>query len=132
MDKQFEHMQKLAFGKKPINESTTKLTFKRQIREMILAEMNEAKKKKDDDADVAPQEDVELNIDTPVEPSTETPTDTTAPEMGSDLVRDIQNLLVDAFNKSQQLPDNENKQKTVNQISNTVKMFMSTQVLGGG
>ena len=40
MDKQFEHMQKLAFGKKPINESTTKSAFKKQIKEMILAEMN--------------------------------------------------------------------------------------------
>ena len=135
MDKQFENMQKLAFGKKLINESTEKMTkysFKQKIKEMILNEMNEAKKKKDEKADVAPQEDVDINVDSETLPA-ETPTDTiAAPEMNNDIVRDIQNLLLDAFKKAQQLPDNEDKQKTVNQISNTVKMFMSTQVLGGG
>lgn len=135
MSKQFENMQKLAFGKKLLNESTEKMTrktFKNQIREMILNEMNETKKKKDEEEDVAPQEDVDINVDSETPPA-ETPTDTmAAPEMNSDIVRDIQNLLLDAFKKAQQLPDNEDKQKTVNQISNTVKMFMSTQVLGGG
>ena len=140
MNKQFENMQKLAFGKTLINESTKKMTksaFTTQIKEMILNEMNEAKKdKKDkeknkkDEADVAPQEDVDINVDSETPPA-ETPTDTmAAPEINNDIVRDIQNLLLDAFKKAQQLPDNEDKQKTVNQISNTVKMFMSTQVLG--
>ena len=139
MNKQFENMQKLAFGKILINESTKKMTksaFTTQIKEMILNEMNETKKvekdKKDkkDEADVAPQEDVDINVDSETPPA-ETPTDTmAAPEMNNDIVRDIQNLLLDAFKKAQQLPDNEDKQKTVNQISNTVKMFMSTQVLG--
>ena len=140
MNKQFENMQKLAFGKTLINESTRKMTksaFTTQIKEMILNEMNEVKKDEKDkkdkkEADVAPQEDVDINVDSET-PPVETPTDTmAAPEMNNDIVRDIQNLLLDAFKKAQQLPDNEDKQKTVNQISNTVKMFMSTQVLGGG
>jgi hypothetical protein len=130
MDKQFEHMQKLAFGKKSINESTTKSAFKSQIREIILAEMNEAKKKKED---VAPQEDVELNIDTPVEPSTEAPTDTMAPEMGSaadinPTVKSIQDSLQKAFASAKELGD----AKLVTQIGNTITMLVRDQVLGGG
>jgi len=131
MDKQFEHMQKLAFGKKLINESTTKSSFKNQVREMILAEMNEAKKKKSED--VAPQEDVELNIDAPVEPSTEAPTDTMAPEMGSaadinPTVKSIQDSLQKAFASAKELGD----AKLVTQIGNTITMLVRDQVLGGG
>jgi len=131
MDKQFKHMQKLAFGKKSINELTTKSAFKRQIKEMILAEMNEAKKKKSED--VAPQEDVELNIDTPVEPSTEAPTDTMAPEMGSaadinPTVKSIQDSLQKAFASAKELGD----AKLVTQIGNTITMLVRDQVLGGG
>ena len=65
MNKQFKNMQKLVFGKTLINESTKKMTksaFTTQIKEMILNEMNEAKKKKEE-ADVAPQEDVDINVD---------------------------------------------------------------------
>jgi len=131
MDKQFEHMQKLAFGKKLINESTTKSSFKKQVREMILAEMNEAKKKKSED--VAPQEDVELNIDAPVEPSTEAPTDTMAPEIGSaadinPTVKSIQDSLQKAFASAKELGD----AKLVTQIGNTITMLVRDQVLGGG
>jgi len=131
MDKQFEHMQKLAFVKKLINESTTKSSLKKQVREMILAEMNEAKKKKSED--VAPQEDVELNIDAPVEPSTEAPTDTMAPEMGSaadinPTVKSIQDSLQKAFASAKELGD----AKLVTQIGNTITMLVRDQVLGGG
>jgi hypothetical protein len=132
MDKQFDHMQKLAFGKKLINESTTKSSLKKQVREMILAEMNEAKKKKSED--VAPQEDVELNIDTPTEPSTEVPaTDTMAPEMGSaadinPTVKSIQDSLQKAFASAKELGD----AKLVTQIGNTITMLVRDQVLGGG
>jgi hypothetical protein len=132
MDKQFDHMQKLAFGKKLINESTTKSSLKKQIREMILAEMNEAKKKKSED--VAPQEDVELNIDAPTEPSTEAPaTDTMAPEIGSaadinPTVKSIQDSLQKAFASAKELGD----AKLVTQIGNTITMLVRDQVLGGG
>ena len=123
----------MAFGKKSINESTTKSAFKKQIKEMILAEMNEAKKKKDDDADVAPQEDVELNIDAPVEPSTEVPTDTMAPEIGNaadinPTVKSIQDSLQKAFASAKELGD----AKLVTQIGNTITMLVRDQVLGGG
>jgi len=135
MDKQFEHMQKLAFGKKSINESienkkTTPSAFKSQIREMILAEMNEAKKKKDKE-DVAPQEDVELNIDAPTE---EVPsTDTIAPEIGNAVdinptVKSIQDSLQKAFASAKELGD----AKLVTQIGNTITMLVRDQVLGGG
>jgi hypothetical protein len=121
-------MQKLAFGKKLINESTTKSAFKNQIREMILAEMNEAKKKKSED--VAPQEDVEFNIDTP----TEAPmADTMAPEMSNaadinPTVKSIQDSLQKAFASAKELGD----AKLVTQIGNTITMLVRDQVLGGG
>jgi hypothetical protein len=134
MDKQFEHMQKLAFGKKLINESTEKMTkysFKQKIKEMILNEMNEAKKKKDEKADVAPQEDVELNLDAPTEEVP--PTDTMAPEIGNAVdinptVKSIQDSLQKAFASAKELGD----AKLVTQIGNTITMLVRDQVLGGG
>jgi hypothetical protein len=139
MSKQFENMQKLAFGKVLINESmnTSKITksaLKDKIREMVLDEAK--KKKKSKPEDIAPQEDVDINIaaevptEAPAEPSMDTaPAESTN---SGNVVRDIQNLLQDAFEKAQQLPDNEDKEKTINQISNTIKMFVNTQVLGSG
>jgi len=139
MSKQFENMQKLAFGKVLINESMdtpkiTKSALKEKIREMVLDEAK--KKKKSKPEDVAPQEDVDIDI------AAEVPTDASAepsmdaapaePTNSGNVVRDIQNLLQDAFEKAQQLPDNEDKEKTINQISNTIKMFVNTQVLGSG
>jgi hypothetical protein len=139
MSKQFENMQKLAFGKVLINESmdTSKITksaLKDKIREMVLDEAK--KKKKSKPEDVAPQEDVDINI--AAEPAVEAPTEPSMdtapaePTNSGNVVRDIQNLLQDAFEKAQQLPDNEDKEKTINQISNTIKMFVNTQVLGSG
>jgi len=206
MSKQFEHMQKLAFGKILIKESMeskkyTKKSLKAQIREMILAEMSysqldpsdefdenigeelkdrrdngeiteeqfqdaldylssdtnsydlfhefgrenlssaadailermtsldEAKKKKSED--VAPQEDVEFNIDTPTE---EVPmADTMAPEMSNaadinPTVKSIQDSLQKAFASAKELGD----AKLVTQIGNTITMLVRDQVLGGG
>ena len=139
MSKQFENMQKLAFGKVLINESMdtpkiTKSALKEKIREMVLDEAK--KKKKSKPEDVAPQEDVDIDIaaevptEAPAEPSMDAAP--AEPTSGGNVIRDIQNLLQDAFEKAQQLPDNEDKEKTINQISNTIKMFINTQVLGGG
>jgi hypothetical protein len=139
MSKQFENMQKLAFGKVLINESmdTSKITksaLKDKIREMVLDEAK--KKKKSKPEDVAPQEDVDIDItakpaaEAPAEPSMDAAH--AEPTNSGNVVRDIQNLLQDAFEKAQQLPDNEDKEKTINQISNTIKMFINTQVLGSG
>ncbi len=122
----FENMQKLAFGKVLISESTkiTKEELKSKIREMIL---DEAKKKKDEEepTDVAPQEDAEV-------PAAEMPTDTMAPETidSADIdpnVKNIQDLLQKAFVSAKQLGD----EKLMNQIGNTITMLVRTQVLGG-
>ena len=63
MNKQFENMQKLAFGK-VITETKkgtlTESTLKDKIRELVINSLDEAKKKKDKPEDVAPQEDVEI------------------------------------------------------------------------
>jgi hypothetical protein len=136
MSKQFEDMQKLAFVKVLINESAqmTKSALKEKIREMVLDEAK--KKKKSKPENVAPQEDVDIDI--AAEPAAEVPTEPSMgaapaePTSGGNVIRDIQNLLQDAFEKAQQLPDNEDKEKTINQISNTIKMFINTQVLGSG
>lgn len=135
MNKQFENMQKLAFGKTLINESTRKMTksaFTTQIKEMILNEMNEAKKKKDEKADVAPQEDVDTNVDSETPPA-ETPTDTMAPEVGNTAdinptVKSIQDSLQKAFAQAKELGD----AKLTTQIGNTITMLVRDQVLGGG
>jgi len=136
MNNQFENMQKLAFGKTLINESmeskkTTKSAFKKQVREMILAEMNEAKKKKSED--VAPQEDVNIDLGNEETP-TEAPTpDTMTPEPvnTADInptVKSIQDSLQKAFAQAKELGD----AKLVTQIGNTITMLVRDQVLGGG
>jgi hypothetical protein len=135
MNKQFKNMQKLAFGKILINESTRKMTksaFTTQIKEMILNEMNEAKKKKDEKADVAPQEDVDINVDSET-PPVEMPTDTMAPEVGNTAdinptVKSIQDSLQKAFAQAKELGD----AKLTTQIGNTITMLVRDQVLGGG
>ena len=123
----FENMQKLAFGKVLVTESTkmTKKQFKEQIREMILDEAKKKKGEEEEPADVAPQEDTEA-------PATEMPTDTMAPAStdASDIdpnVKNIQDLLQKAFVSAKQLGD----EKLMNQIGNTITMLVRTQVLGG-
>jgi hypothetical protein len=135
MNKQFENMQKLAFGKTLIKESTinkkfTRDALKAHIREVIL---DEAKKKKDKPEDVAPQEDVDLNMgDEQLSAGEEAPpSDTVAPEanMGGDIdptVKSIQDLLQKAYALAQQLGD----AKLATQIGNTLTMLLRDQVLG--
>jgi hypothetical protein len=135
--KEFEKMQKLVFGKVISSEEPNMLTentLKDKIKELVYKSLDEAKKKKKKDADVAPQEDIDIDI--AAEPTDEVPAEPSMDDISMEpttddgVVRDIQNLLQDAFKKAQQLPDNENKEKTINQISNTIKMFVNTQVLG--
>jgi hypothetical protein len=214
MSKQFENMQKLAFGKILIKESmeNTKMSkskLKEYIREMILAEydnggedalekfdkhiyeelqdlldsgeispeefsqannwheenqdnfyrefsdvgsslavdhiidqirggVNEAKKKKDKPEDVAPQEDVDIDLNMgdeqlPAEPAGEEapPIDTMAPEADTigdidPTVKSIQDSLQKAFAQAKTLGD----EKLMNQIGNTITMLVRTQVLG--
>lgn len=126
---QFEKMQKLAFGKiveelkhhNTLNESDLKNT----IKELIHKSLGEAKKKK---KDIAPQEDVDLDIDNTEEISD----DTMAPEpmSGADIdptVKSIQDSLQKAFAQAKTLGD----EKLIAQIGNTITMLVRTQVLGG-
>ena len=139
MTNSFENMQKLAFGKILIKESMeskkmSKSALKAHIREMIL---DEAKKKKSKPEDVAPQEDVDIDLNMgdeqlPAEPAgEEIPMDTVSPETDTigdidPTVKSIQDSLQKAFAQAKTLGD----EKLMNQIGNTITMLVRTQVLG--
>jgi hypothetical protein len=139
MTNSFENMQKLAFGKVLIKESMentkmSKSALKAHIREMIL---DEAKKKKDKPENVAPQEDVDVDLNMgdeqlPAEPSGEESAINTVPTATSDIgdidptVKSIQDSLQKAFAQAKTLGD----EKLMNQIGNTITMLVRTQVLG--
>jgi hypothetical protein len=129
MNNSFEHMQKLAFGKiitGAEKEVLTENALKAKIKELVHSSLGEAKKKKKEE-DVAPQEDIDLEMSA----TEEMPEDTIAPEPtdGADIdptVKEIQDLLQKAFAQAQQLGD----AKLATQISNTLIMLMRDQVLG--
>jgi len=136
MNNQFEKMQKLAFGKTVMStpETLTEGTLRDKIKEIIHSSLGEAKKKK---KDVAPQEDVDINVDAeeapmPDETSTD---DTLAPtDMGGgsevDIdpkVKSIQDYLQKAYANAKSLGD----EKLMTQIGNTITMVVRNQVLGG-
>lgn len=134
MNNQFTHMQKLAFGK-PLttSESLHESTLREKIKELVKSSVDEAKKKKKDEPeDVAPQEDVDVDLnmgteEPPVEPSIDTMTPT---DGGMDIdptVKSIQDSLQKAYASAKQLGD----EKLINQIGNTITMLVRTQVLGG-
>ena len=137
MNNQFEHMQKLAFGKiitEAKKGTLTEGTLKDKIRELVINSLDEAKKKKDKPEDVAPQEDVDINVDTAepaTEPAAEPSMDTVAPtDGGMDInpnVKSIQDSLQKAYVSAKELGD----EKLINQIGNTITMLVRTQVLGG-
>lgn len=132
MSKQFEHMQKLAFGK-VMAESTllTESTLKDKIKELVHSSLGEAKKKKKDEE--VPEE----------TPAVSTPEDTLEPtdvDMSTDMsgtvdtgldidpkVKNIQDLLQKAYVNAKELGD----EKLMNQIGNTITMVVRTQVLSG-
>ena len=140
MNNQFEKMQKLAFGKVVQSSTPETLTenkgaLKDKIKEIIHSTLGEAKKKKK--KDVAPQEDVDINIDTeetplPDETSTD---DTLAPtdmDGGSEVdidpkVKSVQDYLQKAYANAKELGD----EKLMTQIGNTITMVVRNQVLGG-
>ena len=110
--------------------------FIKSLKEIILDEyksLNEAKKKS---KDVAPQEDIELDLDTeaPAEPTAEPaaePMAEPAPASSGELdikpeIKTIQDLLQKALANAQQLGD----EKLIKQIGNTLTMLVRTQVLG--
>ena len=132
IDKQFSHMQKLAFGKS--SETMNESALKSKIKELVMSSLGEAKKKKEDKADVAPQEDVDINIgDEGTAPPSDMPTDTMAPSApeGMDIdpkVKSIQDSLQKAYANAKALGD----EKLATQIGNTLTMLLRDQVLGGG
>jgi hypothetical protein len=129
MNNSFEHMQKLAFGKiitGAEKEVLTENALKAKIKELVHSSLGEAKKKKKEE-DVAPQEDIDLEMDT----TEEMPEDTMAPEPtdGADIdptVKSIQDSLQKAYALAQQLGD----EKLATQIGNTLTMLLRDQVLG--
>jgi len=101
----------------------TKSAFKAYIKEMIL---KEAKKKKKEPEDVAPQEDIDIDMETE-----DVPTDTMTPEVSTEVdidpkVKAIQDALNKALANAKALGD----EKLVNQIGNTITMLVRTQVVG--
>ena len=132
----FEKMQKLAFGKvvtETERDILTEGTFKDKIKELVHKTLDEAKKKK---KDVAPQEDVNIDLGTEepsAEPTAEPSMDTMTPEVGNaadinPTVKSIQDSLQKAFASAKELGD----AKLVTQIGNTITMLVRDQVLGGG
>lgn len=136
MSKQFEHMQKLAFGKvitksensQFLNEST----LKDKIKELVHSTLGEAKKKKKDKPeDVAPQDDtVDIDMDMDLgaeEASDDVLTPSSTDEIDIDpKVKTIQDSLSKALANAKALGD----EKLVNQIGNTITMLVRTQVVG--
>lgn len=134
MSKQLLHMQKLAglITESEYNKLMTENSLKDKIKELVHASLGEAKKKKDEPEDVAPQEeapaedsleptDADMGMDMP----TDTDTDT-----GIDIdpkVKNIQNLLQKAYANAKSLGD----EKLMTQIGNTITMVVRNQVLGG-
>lgn len=115
-----------------------KSDFIKNLKEIILDEykgLNEAKKKS---KDVAPQKDIEIDLDTtsetPAEPTMDTtaePTASVTPASTGELdikpeIKTIQDLLQKALANAQQLGD----EKLIKQIGNTLTMLVRTQVLG--
>lgn len=131
MSKQFEHMQKLAFGKiiteSLTSQNLTESELRNKIKELVQSTLGEAKKKKKKEADVAPQEDV-VDMDMSAEvPAEDTLAPTSTDEIDIDpKVKAIQDSLSKALANAKALGD----EKLVNQIGNTITMLVRTQVVG--
>lgn len=130
--KQFEHMQKLAFGETipaikhydTLNESNN---LKDTIKGLIHKSLGESKKKK---KDVAPQEDIDIeditNTDDSVDNQDVSQDDTPSEVDINPNIKAIQDSLNKAMANAQQLGD----EKLINQIGNTITMLVRTQVVG--
>lgn len=130
--KEFERMQMLAFNTIPALKhikntpvSLTENTLKDKIKELVHSSLGEAKKKKKED--VAPQEDIDLEMDA----TEEIPDDIMSPESTDEAdidptVKSIQDSLQRAFAQAKQLGD----AKLATQIGNTLTMLLRDQVLG--
>jgi hypothetical protein len=131
--KEFEKMQKLVFGKVISSEEPnllTENTLKDKIKELVYKSLDEAKKKKKKDEDVAPQEDIDFEMDTETS-SNMTPEDTMSPETSVEVDIDPKvKAIQDALNKALANAQALNDEKLVQQIGNTITMLVRTQVVG--
>ena len=132
--KEFERMQKLAFGTtipalKHIENQPVSLienALKAKIKELVHSSLGEAKKKKKEE-DIAPQEDVNIEMDA----TEEIPGDTMAPESSVEVDIDPKvKAIQDALNKALANAQALNDEKLVQQIGNTITMLVRTQVVG--
>ena len=100
--------------------------LKAKIKELVHSSLGEAKKKKKEE-DVAPQEDIDLEMDT----TEEIPVDTMAPESSVEVDIDPKvKAIQDALNKALANAQALNDEKLVQQIGNTITMLVRTQVVG--
>jgi len=136
--KEFERMQKLVFGdtipalkhieNQPVSLTENTLTAK--IKELVYKSLDEAKKKKKKDEDVAPQEDIDFEMDTETS-SDVAPEDTISPESSVEVDIDPKvKAIQDALNKALANAQALNDEKLIQQIGNTITMLVRTQVVG--
>jgi hypothetical protein len=128
----FEKMQKLAFGK-VISETEkdilTEGTLQNKIKELVHKTLGEAKKKKKEE-DVAPQEDIDIEMGAEETPDMASG-DTMAPESSVEVDIDPKvKAIQDALNKALANAQALNDEKLINQIGNTITMLVRTQVVG--
>ena len=128
----FEKMQKLAFGK-VISETEkdilTEGTLQNKIKELVHKTLGEAKKKKKEE-DVAPQEDIDIEMSAEETPDMASG-DTMSPESSVEVDIDPKvKAIQDALNKALANAQALNDEKLINQIGNTITMLVRTQVVG--
>ncbi len=124
MEYNFDRMRKLAglikenyspdLEETSMSKKYTKSALRKHVREQILAELEEVKKKKS-----APEPELELPSDLPSE---EAPI--SEPSTGGDVL-EMQRILKQAYDTAAQMGD----QKLVDQIGNTITFFTRTHVL---
>ena len=124
----------IAHKKRQAGNKLNESSLRNKIKEIIHSSLGEAKKKK---KDVAPQEDVDINVDAeeapmPDETSTEDALAPTDMSGGSEVdidpkVKSIQDYLQKAYANAKSLGD----EKLMTQIGNTITMVVRNQVLGG-
>lgn len=134
MNNQHLHMQKLAglITESEYNKIITENALRDKIKELVHSSLGEAKKKKNDEEDVAPQEDMPEDTLEPTDADMgmDMPTSDASVDTGIDIdpkVKNIQNLLQKAYANAKSLGD----EKLMTQIGNTITMVVRNQVLGG-
>jgi hypothetical protein len=124
------------------NTSITEGNMRDKIREMVLAELNvdedldEAKKKKDEEVEDVEATDVETTDTTEEVPAEDIPAEDAPESTGGieDLAADMKGTeadLMDHLMKAFQITKGMNNEKLETQVGNTLKFFVS-EYIGGG